>query len=72
MCMNISHGIIIHNVAPYFIGIVIVSISGSIHHKRVGEGRIDDTGFAASAQSSIEIMPTKNKDFSPDIFTLFY
>jgi hypothetical protein len=50
---------------PHFIGIVLLSVSGSVHHTPGGGGLIDDTGLAASAQSSIEIMPTRNKEFSP-------
>jgi hypothetical protein len=40
-----------NTVATYFIGIILVSVSGMIQHKRIGEGLIYDTGFAASAQS---------------------
>jgi hypothetical protein len=60
-----------HTVSTYFIDIILVSISGLIHHTRVDECIIDDTGLAASAQSSIEITSTKNKYFSPYEILLF-
>jgi hypothetical protein len=64
----IIHGILMHTVTTHFISIVLVSVSGSGHHKRVGNGLIDVTGLAASAsaQSSIEITPFRNKFFSTD------
>jgi hypothetical protein len=60
-----------HTVATYFIGIILVSVSGMIQHKRIGEGIIDYTGLAASAQSSTEMTPSRYKQFSPDESTLF-
>jgi hypothetical protein len=59
-----------HTVATYFIGIILVSVSG-IHHKQIGKCLIDDTGLAASAQSSTETKPSRHKQFSPDESTLF-
>jgi hypothetical protein len=67
----IIHGILMHTVATYFIGIILVSVSGIILHKHVGEGLIDDTGLAASAQSSTETTSSRNKQFSSDESTLF-
>jgi hypothetical protein len=67
----IIHRILLHTAATYFIGIVILSVYGSAHHKRVGEGFIDDIGHVASSKSSIEITPTRNKYFSPDESALF-
>jgi hypothetical protein len=60
-----------HTVVTYFIGIIFVSVSGLIQHTRVGEGLIDDTGLASSAQSSTEITSTKHKDFFPNE-TIFF
>jgi hypothetical protein len=60
-----------HTVATYFVGIILVSVSGTIQHKRAGEGLIEDTGLAYSAQSSTEISSTTIKDFSPDESILF-
>jgi hypothetical protein len=60
-----------YTIATYFVGIILVSVSGTIQHKRVGEGLIDDTGLAYSAQSSTEISSTTLKDFSPDESILF-
>jgi hypothetical protein len=60
-----------HTVATYFIGIVLVSVSGMIQHKRIGEGLIDDRGLAASAQSSTEMTLLRHKQFSPDESSLF-
>jgi hypothetical protein len=62
----IIHGTLVHTVATYFVGIILVSVFGAIQHKRVGEGLIDDTGLAYSAQSSTEISSTTIKDFSPN------
>jgi hypothetical protein len=67
----IIHRIIMHTVATYLIGIILVSVSGMIHHTRIGEGLIDDTGIAASAQSSTETTPSRHKQFSPDESALF-
>jgi hypothetical protein len=67
----IIHGIIMHTVATYFIGIILVSVSGMRQHKRIGECLIDDTGLVASAQSSTETTPSHHKQFSPDISALF-
>jgi hypothetical protein len=67
----IIRGILMYTVAPYFIGIIIVSVSSKIQHKCVGEGLIDDTGLAYSTQSSTEISSTTLKDFSPDESILF-
>jgi hypothetical protein len=60
-----------HTVAAYFIGIIPISVSGMIQHKRIGEGLIDDTRLAASAQSSIEMTPLRHKQFTPDESSLF-
>jgi hypothetical protein len=60
-----------HIVATYFIGIILVSGFDTVQHKRVGEGLIDDSGLAASTQSSTKLKPTRNKDFYPDESTLF-
>jgi hypothetical protein len=68
----IIHGILMHTVATYFVGIILVSIYyGRIQHKCVGEGLIDDTGLAYSAQPSNEISSTQIKYFSPDESILF-
>jgi hypothetical protein len=67
----IIHGILVHTVVTYFVGIILVSVSGTIQHTRVGEGLIDDTGLAYSAQSSTEISSTTIKDFSPDESIIF-
>jgi hypothetical protein len=67
----IMHGILIHTVPKYFVGIILVSVSGRIQHTNVGEGLIDDTGLAYSAQSSTEFFSTKIKDFPPDESILF-
>jgi hypothetical protein len=67
----IMHGILVHTVAIYFGGVILVSVSGIIQHKRVREGLIDDTGLAYSAQSSTEIASTTIKDFSPNESSLF-
>jgi hypothetical protein len=67
----IIHNIIMHTVATYFIGIILVSIPGKIQHKHVGDGLIDETGLSASAQSSVEITTTRTKAFSPDKDALF-
>jgi hypothetical protein len=55
-----------HTAGTYFVGIILVSISGKIQRKRVGEGLIDDTGIIASSKSSLKITTTRNKTFSPD------
>jgi hypothetical protein len=60
-----------HTVATYFIGIILVSVSGMIQHKRIGESLIYDTVLAASAQSSKETTPSRHKQFSPDESALF-
>jgi hypothetical protein len=60
-----------HTVATYFIGIILVSVSGIVQHKRVGEVLIDDPGLAASAQSSTDTTSSRNKHFSSDGSTLF-
>jgi hypothetical protein len=67
----IMHRIIMHIIATYFIGIILLSVSGVIQHKQVGEGLIDDTGFFESAQSSTEIISSRNKQLSPDESALF-
>jgi hypothetical protein len=67
----IIHGILMHTVATYFVGIIFVSVSGSIQQKRVDEGLIDDTSLTYSAQSSTEISSTTLKDFSPNESMLF-
>jgi hypothetical protein len=67
----IIHGILMHTVSTYFIGIILVSVSGMIQHKRISEGIIDDTGLAASAQSSTETTPSGHKNFSTDKYALF-
>jgi hypothetical protein len=67
----IIHVILLHTVVTYFIGIIFLSVSGLIQHKRIGEGLIDDTGLASSAQFSTEITSAKHKDFSPDETILF-
>jgi hypothetical protein len=46
----IIHGILMHTAATYFFGIILVSVSGAVQHKRVGEGLIDDNGLATFAQ----------------------
>jgi hypothetical protein len=58
-------------ITTYFIVIILVSISGVIQHTRVGEVLIDDTGLAASAQSSTEITLSRNKQLSPNESALF-
>jgi hypothetical protein len=58
-------------VATYFIGIIFVSVSGSVLNKRVGEGLIDETGLATSAHPSIEIPPSSTITLSPDEAALF-
>jgi hypothetical protein len=63
---SIIHGILMHTFTTYFIGIILVSVSDTVQHKRVDEGLIDDTGLAASVQSSTKIPPTRNEDVSPD------
>jgi hypothetical protein len=67
----IVHGILMHTIATYFDGVIFVSVSGLIQHKRVGEGLIDDTGLAYSALSSTKISSATLKDFSPDESALF-
>jgi hypothetical protein len=62
----IIHGILMHTAVTYFIGIIFVSISGLIQHKLVGEGLIDKTVLASSAQFPTEITSTKHKYFSPN------
>jgi hypothetical protein len=47
-----------HTVATYFVFIILISISGRIQHKRVGEGLIENTGLTYYAQSSTEISST--------------
>jgi hypothetical protein len=62
-----------HISATYFIGIILVSVSGSSIHTGFGEGLIDDTGLAASVFThlSIEINTPRNKSLSPDEAALF-
>jgi hypothetical protein len=50
-----------HTEATYFIGIILVSVSGMIQHKKNGGALIDDTGLAACDQSSIEMKPSQHK-----------
>jgi hypothetical protein len=45
----VMHSTLMHNIATLFFGIILVSVSGRIQHKRVGEGLIDDTGLSYSA-----------------------
>jgi hypothetical protein len=68
----IIHGIFMHTVATYFIGIIIVSVSGIIQHTRIGEGLIDDTGLAASVQSSTEMTPSRHKQPPPQRICPFH
>jgi hypothetical protein len=65
------HGILMHNVDTYFVGIILVCVSGIIQHKCVGEGIINNTSLAYSAPSSTEFSSTKIKDFSADESILF-
>jgi hypothetical protein len=67
----IVHGILMHKVATYFIGIILISVSNSVQHKIVGEGLIDDTRLAVSVESSTEINPSRNKYLSLDEAALF-
>jgi hypothetical protein len=67
----INHGMLMHTIVTYFIGIILVSVSGIIQHKGDGEGLIDDTGLVASAQSSTETTSSRNKRFTSDESTIF-
>jgi hypothetical protein len=67
----IINSILMHMVVTYFIGIILVSVSGSVIHKRVGGGMLDDTGLVISAQSSIKITTSRNKSLTPDEAALF-
>jgi hypothetical protein len=59
-------------VATYFIGKILVSVSGIIQHKWIGEGLIDNADLAASAQSSTENTSSINKQFTYDESALFF
>jgi hypothetical protein len=65
------HGNLMYTFDTYFVGIILVSVSGRKQHKSVGEGLIDNTGLEYSAQFSTEISSTKIKDFSPNESILF-
>jgi hypothetical protein len=45
---GILHGLVMHTATLAFIGILFLSVSGSLHHERIGEGFIDDTGLGTT------------------------
>jgi hypothetical protein len=53
-----------HVAALVFVGILLLSVSGLLHHKRIGEGFIDDTGIGTTSPHYKAITSTIQKELT--------
>jgi hypothetical protein len=55
-----------HTAALACIGMLLLSVSGLLRHKRIGEGFIDDTGLGTTYPHPTTITPTSQKVFTSE------
>jgi hypothetical protein len=56
---GVLHGLVMHAAALAFMGILFLSVSGTLRHEIIGEGFIDDTGLGTTNPYSTDITSTK-------------
>jgi hypothetical protein len=66
----VLHGLVMHATALAFVGIVFLSISGTLHHEIIGEGFIDDTGIGTTNPYSTAITSSAKKKLKNEEQTL--
>jgi hypothetical protein len=60
----------VHPATISFVGILSLSVSGSLHHERISEGFIDDTGIGTTNPYSKVITPMSHNELTHEEQTL--
>jgi hypothetical protein len=67
---GVLHGLVMHAAALDFVDILFLSVSGTLHHERIGEGFIDDTGLGTTNTNSTAITLSAKKELTNEEQTL--
>jgi hypothetical protein len=59
-----------HAAALVFVGIMFLSMPGTLHHERIGEGFIDDTDLGTTNTYSTAITSSSKKELTNEEHTL--